>query len=198
MDNNGTQRAARIATVPNFLTSFRFVAAPVLIWLALNGRHRAYLILLAVCFATDVLDGLIARLLHQESVLGSMLDSSADLVIYVTVPLTAWWLWPELILQELSYVLVMVASYAVPALAGVLKFGVFTSYHTWATKLAVLLACAAAYVMFVGGPTWPFRLATIFCVIAALEQITITMVLRERRNDVQSIWHVMRRRGGTL
>ncbi len=192
MDSNGTQRAARIATLPNLLTSFRFIAAPVLVWLALNGRHRAYLVLLALSFATDVLDGVIARLLHQESELGSMLDTSADVVIYITVPLTAWWLWPALMRQELPFVLVIVASYAVPALAGVLKFGVITSYHTWATKLAVLLACAAAYVMFVGGPTWPFRLATVFCVIAALEQITITMVLRERRNDVQSIWHVLR------
>ncbi|MDD1641346.1 MAG: CDP-alcohol phosphatidyltransferase family protein, partial [Methylococcaceae bacterium] len=49
-------------TLPNLLTGFRFVAAPGLLWLAWQGHEIAFMILLAIAFLTDLLDGLVARL----------------------------------------------------------------------------------------------------------------------------------------
>ncbi len=185
----------RIMSLPNLLSCFRFVAAPLLLLLAWHGYPRAYIVVLVLSFMSDVLDGFLARWFHQESALGSMLDTMADVVIYITIPISAWWLWPALMRQEAPFVLLVIASYSAPALVGFLKFRALTSYHTWAVKLAALTAGGAALLMFAGGPTWPFRMATPICVLAAIEQIAITLVLPSSSSDVRSLWHVLRELG---
>ena len=181
-----------VLTWPNLLSCFRFIAAPVLGLLAWHGMPRAYLAVLVLAFLSDALDGFIARVLKQESALGALLDTAGDVVMYVTIPVTAWWLWPDIMRQEAPFIMAVIVSSALPAVIGTLKFRVFPTYHTWGVKLAVAAAASTGFVMFAGGPTWPFRLATPICLLAALEQIAITIVLRESRSNVRSLWHVLR------
>jgi CDP-diacylglycerol--glycerol-3-phosphate 3-phosphatidyltransferase len=180
-------------SLPNLLTGFRFVAAPVLLALAWNGHGIAFMVLLAVAFLTDLLDGLIARMTHQVTEFGATLDSWADVVNYLTIALSCWWLWPDVVKREQLYVSLIVVSCLLPAMAGFGKFGRFTSYHTWAVKLAAALMGSTLYVLFLGGPTWPFRAAAIICMLAAIEEIIITLLLSEPISNVRSIWDVLRR-----
>lgn len=178
-------------TLPNLLTGFRFVAAPFLLGLAWYGHDIAFMSLLAVCFLTDVLDGLAARLSSQVSEFGAVLDSWADVIIYLTISVCSWWLWPDVVTRELIYVSMIVASCLLPAIAGFSKFGCFTSYHTWAVKIAAASMGSTLYVLFLGGPAWPFRIAAILCLLAALEEIALTVLLSEPKSNVRSIWSVL-------
>lgn len=178
--------------LPNWITSFRFVAAPVLLWFAWYDYPRVFLSLLAASFLTDAIDGHIARRYRLESIFGAKLDSWADVIIYLTIPIAAWWLWPEIIQHEAPYVIVVIISYTLPALGGMIKFGVFTSYHTWGVKLAAAFMATASILLFAGGPAWPFRIAAVACVLAAVEEIVITLILPERRSNVRSFWHVLK------
>ncbi len=180
-------------TLPNLLTGFRFVAAPILLWLAWNGYGVAFMILLAVAFLTDLLDGWTARLTGQVSEFGAILDSWADVITYLTIALCCWWLWPEVVAREWFFVALIVVSCLLPSAAGFLKFGRFTSYHTWGVKLAAASMGGSLYIMFLGGPVWPFRVAAVICILAALEEIVITVLLENPRSDVRSLWHVVRR-----
>jgi hypothetical protein len=65
-----------------------------------------------------------------------------------------------------------------------------TSYHTWGVKLAALVVGSSAMVLFAGGPAWLFHLAVPVSVLAAVEEIVITLVLREPQANVRSLWHV--------
>jgi len=179
--------------LPNTITLLRLLATPLLVWLAWHEREQGFLWLLFACLISDVLDGFLARHLQLQSELGSRLDSWADAAIYLSMPLCAWWLWPDLIRAELLWVLAVVASVALPALAGLIKFGQTTSYHTWSAKLAALGVASGALLMFVGGPVWLFRLATPLAVLAALEEIAITCLLRETHSNIPSLWHLLRR-----
>jgi len=180
-----------VLTWPNLLSCFRFIAAPVLGLLAWHGMPRTYLAVLVLSFLSDVLDGFIARVLKQESALGTRLDTAGDVVMYATIPVTAWWLWPDIMRQEAPFIMAVIASSALSAIIGMLKFRVFPTYHTWGVKLAAAVAASTAFLMFAGGPTWPFRLATLICLLAAIEQIAITIVLHESRSNVRSLWHVL-------
>lgn len=180
-------------TLPNLLTGFRFVAAPILLWLAWNGHGIAFMVLLAVAFLTDLLDGLAARLTGQVTQFGATLDSWADVINYLTIAVGCWWLWPTVVTRELAYVIMIVASCLLPAIAGFCKFGSFTSYHTWAVKLAAASMALTLYVLFLGGPAWPFRMAAVICIIAALEEIALTFVLSEPESNVRSVWDVLKR-----
>ncbi|MCK9635628.1 MAG: CDP-alcohol phosphatidyltransferase family protein [Methylobacter tundripaludum] len=180
-------------TLPNLLTGFRFVAAPVLLWLAWHGHGIAFMALLAVAFLTDLLDGMAARLTGQVTEFGATLDSWADVVNYLTIALCCWWLWPDMVGRELLYVSLIVASCLLPALAGFFKFGRFTSYHTWAVKIAAGAMGLTLYVLFLGGPAWPFRVAAVICIIAAVEEIAITLILPEPESNLRSVWDVLKR-----
>ncbi|MGZ8158127.1 MAG: CDP-alcohol phosphatidyltransferase family protein [Methylobacter sp.] len=182
-------------TLPNLLTGFRFVAAPILLWLAWYGHPIAFMGLLAVTFATDLLDGMAARLTGQVTQFGATLDSWADVITYLTIALCSWWLWPDMVNRELLYVGMIVASCLLPALAGFFKFGRFTSYHTWAVKIAAAAMGLTLYMLFLGGPAWPFRVAAVMCIVAAIEEIVITLLLPEPASNLRSVWDVLKRSG---
>ncbi len=178
-------------TLPNLLTSFRFVAAPFLLWQAWQGYSAMFMGLLAVCFLTDVFDGWAARLTGQVSEFGAELDSWADVTLYLTIALCCWWLWPDMVGREWLYVSMIIASCLLPALAGFSKFGCFTSYHTWLVKIAAAAMGTTLYVLFLGGPVWPFRVAAVLCLLAAIEEIALTLLLSEPKSNVRSIWFVL-------
>jgi cardiolipin synthase len=180
-------------TLPNLLTGFRFVAAPGLLWLAWQNQGIAFMGLLAIAFLTDLLDGLAARLTGQVTQFGAILDSWADVITYLTIAVGCWWLWPDVVRKELIYVVMIVASCLLPAIAGFSKFGRFTSYHTWGVKLAAASMGLTLYVLFLGGPAWPFRVAAVICILAAIEEITLTLLLSEPESNVRSVWDVLKR-----
>jgi phosphatidylglycerophosphate synthase len=179
--------------LPNFLTGFRFIAAPVLLWLAWSGHGVAFMGLLAVAFLTDMLDGMVARMTGQVTQFGATLDSWADVITYLTIALCCWWLWPEIVHRELFYVGLIIASCLLPALAGILKFGRFTSYHTWGVKIAAASMGLTLYILFLYGLAWPFRIAAVICILAAIEEIVITWLLPEPESNLRSVWDVLKR-----
>ncbi len=65
-------------TVPNLLTYLRLLAVPVFVSLHLGGRAGWALVVFLGAMLTDSLDGMLARLLHQQSKLGAFLDPLAD------------------------------------------------------------------------------------------------------------------------
>lgn len=181
---------AQLLTLPNLLTCFRFVSAPFLLWLAFQGAEIAFLILLAMTFLSDVLDGIAARLLHQESELGALLDSWADLLIYTIIAISVWQMRPNLMQQELLYAVITVISYLLPVLVGIIKFRTFTSYHTWLVKIAAAAMGTSFFILLLFNIALPFRLAAFICFAAALEEILITFYLTTPQSNVRSLWHV--------
>ena len=147
---------------------------------------------LAVSLFSDFADGFVAWKLNQVSELGSKLDSWADFAMYVSIPICAWWLWPELIRREAVFVIILVTSYLTPAFLGVLKYGRLTSYHTRGAKVSAILMGSAMLILFAGGSAWPFRLFTPVFVLSAIEEIAMTVILPEWRANVPSLWHAVK------
>jgi phosphatidylglycerophosphate synthase len=191
--NSNSDSNPTLLTAANLLTSFRFVSAPILLWLAWHGFGLTFLLLLGVALLTDALDGIVARWKGQVTPFGAKLDSWADMVNYCTIALGSWWLWPEVVIREAVFVSIIIGSYLFPPLVGILKFGSFTSYHTWMVKLAAASVGLSLFVLFLGGPAWPFRIAAFVCIIAAVEEISISLVAPELYSNVNSIWDLKQR-----
>ncbi|MBQ7144799.1 MAG: CDP-alcohol phosphatidyltransferase family protein [Oscillospiraceae bacterium] len=68
----------QVCSVPNYMSFFRFVMIPFIIWFYATERFTVAVILLAVCELTDVLDGLIARKYKMTTELGKVLDPVCD------------------------------------------------------------------------------------------------------------------------
>lgn len=181
-----------LLTIPNALSALRLVLAPVLIWLAWTGQHTAFLVTLAVSLLSDLTDGWFARRFDQATQLGTLLDSYGDFATYMTVPVCAWWLWPDLIRREAWFAGAIVAAYVFPIVLGYLKYGRLTAYHTYGAKLSAVVVGASALALFAGGPPLPFRIATWILVLAELEEIAITTILPAWHSNVPSIFHARR------
>jgi len=67
-----------ILTAPNQITLLRLIFIPFVIMAVFDSNWRLALALLVAAGLSDALDGLLARTLHQQTVLGEYLDPMAD------------------------------------------------------------------------------------------------------------------------
>jgi cardiolipin synthase (CMP-forming) len=71
-------------TVPNLLTLSRILLTPLLMWFLVRRRLNEALVVFFIAGMTDILDGAIARLFHQKSKFGAVLDPLADKFLLVS------------------------------------------------------------------------------------------------------------------
>jgi cardiolipin synthase len=71
-------------TIPNLITAFRIILAPVFVIYLINDRLNAALVVFLICMISDGIDGMVARLFNQKSRLGAYLDPLADKTLLVT------------------------------------------------------------------------------------------------------------------
>jgi cardiolipin synthase len=64
--------------LPNFLSVGRIILVPLFVILSINQDFGWALLIFVVAAISDAVDGLLARLLQQRTVLGSYLDPAAD------------------------------------------------------------------------------------------------------------------------
>jgi cardiolipin synthase len=76
--------AARLINIANGLTAARVLLVPYFAYLLISGRGKSALLVFAVCGATDLLDGLLARWLRQRTLAGTLLDPIADKLLMAT------------------------------------------------------------------------------------------------------------------
>jgi len=177
---------------PNLVSFIRVLLAPVLLVLAVNHQSMWFVLVVVFSEFTDVLDGYLARRLNQITALGSHLDSWGDFLIYSVLAISAWIMWPDIVRREWIYFALIVISFTLPVLVGLIKFGRLTSYHTWSVKLAVAITVVAYLLLFMQWLDWPFRFAAVFCLLAAVEQMAITLVMAQQHEDVRNIWQALR------
>jgi CDP-diacylglycerol--glycerol-3-phosphate 3-phosphatidyltransferase len=180
-------------TLPNVLTWFRLAAIPVLLVLAALDHKTAFLWLLVLAWATDLVDGPIARMLDQESARGARLDSIADRGIMLAIPVCAMWLWPELLRREAPWIALLGIGLVVPRLHGWLKFRRLPAYHTLLAKGLAVYMGGATLLLLIGYWPWLFRIGCVVMLLEAAEEMAITHTLKAWKADVPSWWSLRRR-----
>jgi len=94
---------AHLVNIANGLTTARVLLVPLFAYMLIEGRFRFALLVFAACGISDMLDGLLARWLRQQTLLGFLLDPIADkaMVVIALTVLTA--------LSQLAYWVVIPA-----------------------------------------------------------------------------------------
>ena len=177
--------------ISNTLSAARICAVPIQLHFAFSGQKTVFLVLLMLVLFSDAIDGFIARKMGQESAIGSRMDSLGDFVTYVSLPICMWGLWPELIRQEMVYLLLSGLSTLVPALVGYCRFHRPIALHTWSAKLSAVLLGVSLLLMIILDMRWPFRVVTPIICFAGLETLAVTLVLPTYRENVPSLIHAL-------
>jgi cardiolipin synthase len=74
-----------LRATPNLLTFLRLCMVPFLVLAVLDNRFELAFFLFVLAGITDALDGLLARLLHQRTLLGQYLDPVVDKLLLSTL-----------------------------------------------------------------------------------------------------------------
>ena len=136
-------RLSQIFTAPNQLTLLRMVFVPFIVIELVEGRYFWALILFVIAGFSDGLDGLLARKLHQQTVLGQYLDPIADKLLLSTMFLVLSILhkipWKFTVLVFSRDISILAASAVLFAIAGLRNFrpSIFGKANTFSQIAAV-------------------------------------------------------------
>ncbi len=104
--------ASRILTPANQITILRLVFVPIFAALIVDREYRWALAVLIAAAVSDVLDGNVARIFHQETTLGVALDPIADKALMTTAfialavrDVLPWWLTIMVISRDVAILL---------------------------------------------------------------------------------------------
>lgn len=184
------------ANLPNLLSASRIVCVPVLLALAWNGATTGFLMLFGLGLLSDVLDGPLARRRGQESEFGARLDQWGDFALWLVLPFGAWWLWRDIVVREVAFAILAVLAMVLPTAIAFVKYRAVPGYHTWSVKFGALSMGVAVPLLLIFDLAWPFRIAALFQLVCAVDELGITLLLPDCRHDVPSVFHalVLRRR----
>jgi cardiolipin synthase len=119
-------RLTQIFTAPNQLTLLRMVFVPFIVIHLVEGRYLWALVVFVIAGFSDGLDGLLARGLHQQTLLGQYLDPIADKLLLSTMFLVLSILhkipWKFTVLVFSRDISILAASAVLFAIAGLRDF----------------------------------------------------------------------------
>lgn len=164
---------------------------PVVVTFIWAGQARACFWVLIVAFATDLLDGFLARRLGQVTALGARLDSAADLPLFVAAALGAWRLNPVAVARYLSLLALVLVVGGMAQVVSLRKHGRLAGFHTSIAKSTGILAAVTLLALIWGWDVAPLNYAALgMGVLAQTEQLAIAWTLRRWQSDLRSWWHI--------
>ena len=182
----------RLLTVPNFLCVIRLIGSFVLVPIAWQGHNEVFLWGFIFLALTDWLDGKLAILLNQRTVLGARLDSWADAALYAALLFGIVTMYGDSLQSEFVWISAAFVSYLISTAAGFWKYRRWPSYHTRAAKISWFLTAVAVIAIFSDLSLWPVRVAALAVTMTNLEALLITCISPVWCADVTSIYHAWR------
>ena len=186
-------KGENILNVPNFISLYRLLVFPVILFFALSGQEKWFVILLCISLISDVLDGNIARYFKLQTNFGAALDNLADICTYAMALLGlflfkwtdieahAWILYLFLFVFVLSY---LVSFY---------RFGKIPGLHLYSAVSAGYIQSIFFFVLFVFGfYPWMYYLAVGWGVIAYIEKIFVLLWLDDIRIGVKGLYWLLK------
>jgi cardiolipin synthase (CMP-forming) len=139
-------KLSQLLTAPNQLTLLRMMFLPFIVIKLVEGHYSFALILFVLAGFSDGLDGLLARTLKQQTVLGQYLDPIADKLLLSTMFLVLSILhkipWKFTVVVFSRDASILLASAVLYAIAGLRDFhpSIFGKANTFAQVAAVFFA----------------------------------------------------------
>ena len=136
-------KLSQLLSAPNQLTLLRMMFLPFIVIKLVEGHYSSALILFVLAGLSDGLDGLLARTLKQQTVLGQYLDPIADKLLLSTMFMVLSILhkipWKFTVLVFSRDITILFASAVLFAIAGLRDFrpSIFGKANTFAQVAAV-------------------------------------------------------------
>ncbi len=184
---------SKILTVPNLLGFYRILAFPLILWFALSGRENLFAVFIIVNFLTDIADGYIARKLDMVTDFGARLDSTADYLTYLLVFTGIYIFKLDDFLPHIESFILFVGLLASTIIVSLIKFGRLSSLHLYSFKIGGYIQGIFFVILFsYGFVTQYYYFMITWGIIAAIEHITIQLIIPEMKSDAKGLYWVIK------
>jgi len=177
----------------NAITVYRIVAAPVLLYTILIDEYFLFVYLLGISFFTDLIDGMLARMLNVTSEIGTRLDSIGDDLTVLMAFLALIIFKEEFFHANMYYFLTVFLLFVLQNIVALLKFRKTTSYHTYLAKAAAIFqGLFFLQIFFMPEPMLPlFFLAVICTGLELIEEILLVILMPSWQANVKGLYWVL-------
>jgi phosphatidylglycerophosphate synthase len=179
---------------PNLISGARIALMPAVLLAAIGGSRRWFLILVAASLATDALDGFLARRLNAFTEFGRKLDSAADYLTMLTGLAGIALLWPDIVGRELPWIVAGLSAFFGVIVFGFVRLGHPPCYHTWAAKIGVAGCALSMIPLLAGWSAVPFHVMVILQILAAVEEVIISLLIPKHVGEMATVWHALKLR----
>ena len=179
--------------IADWFSFYRIMAVPLLLLFIWMDERLVFAWLLSISYATDAIDGYLARKLKISSARGSQLDSYGDQSTLV-VALVGIIVFETQFMKE-NYLLIIIAfiPYIIQMILAFKKYGKATAFHTYLAKLsAITQAVFILWLLFIGPVYWLFYAMIIIGVLETLEEITLIFMYDKWVAGVRGIYWALR------
>ena len=175
-------KLSQVLTAPNQLTLLRMIFVPFIVIHLVDGHYLWALVVFIIAGFSDGLDGLLARRLHQQTLLGQYLDPIADKLLLSTMFLVLSILhkipWKYTVVVFSRDISILAASAVLFAIAGLRDFrpSIFGKANTFSQISAVffvlLLQVHPVRWVWIARTVF-FRATFIFTIVSALHYVIL-------------------------
>lgn len=186
--------------IPYLFILFRLLLVPVILGLGYyygSGVSTLVTILMYLGLVSDIFDGIIARNLGIQTANMRRMDSQVDMVFWLSIGIYAYWIHPEIIMEQIWIVRGVLAMEVLCYITSIVKFKKESASHAFLSKmwgLCLLTAFTSIIGFGVGG--WAFYLAVALGVVSHIDRLLITLFLPKWTHDVPSSYHALLIRKG--
>lgn len=179
--------------IADWFSFYRIAAAPLLIVLLWTDQRQVFTWFLLISYATDAIDGMIARGLKITSSRGSQLDSIGDQITF-TIGLIGCYLFEaDFIKENLVILIIAFAPYLVQMSIALFKYGKTTAFHTYLAKLsAIIQSVFILWLLFHGPVYWLFYAMIIVGILETIEEITLIFLYKNWVAGVKGLYWAFR------
>lgn len=179
--------------IADWFSFYRIVAVPFLLFFIWLGEREVFAWFLGLSYATDAMDGFIARQLKITSARGSQLDSYGDQMTLI-VALVGLIVFETGFMRE-NYILLLIAiiPYVIQMIIAFRKYGKATAFHTYLAKFsAVIQAIFILWLLFFGPVYWLFYGMIVIGVLETIEEITLIFMYDKWVAGVKGIYWALK------
>ncbi|MEP1093871.1 MAG: CDP-alcohol phosphatidyltransferase family protein [Cyclobacteriaceae bacterium] len=185
----------RKLSIPDWLSLYRILSAPVLVALIFLDMRLPFAILLLASFLSDALDGFLARRMNVVTQRGAQLDSIGDAVTFTVGLVGMVKFETDFVSEQLALLLFAFGFYILQLGLAYWRYGMPSSFHTYLAKLsAVFQGVFMLWLFFVGIEYWLFYTVVALSILETIEEIWLIILFPKWRANVKGLLWVLNKK----
>ena len=179
--------------IADWFSFYRIFAFPFLLLLILLNEREVFAWLLGISYATDAIDGFLARKLKISSARGSQLDSYGDQLTLTAGLIGLLVFETEFIKANIILIIIAFIPYILQMIIAFRKYGKTTAFHTYLAKLSAMTqAVFILWLLFFGPVYWLFYAMIAIGILETAEEIALIFMYDKWVAGVKGIYWALR------